>query len=389
MRKILLGTTAILGAFALSHAAEAQSSAPLTVTLGGSFNFHGGLIREDLDQNVRNHAFDVDSSVIVGAEGKAGNGLIYGAHLELLSDSNDEDALDELYGYVSGEFGQVEFGHVGGAVRRLHVAAPADFATGGAIGGQWSDFVSTSFGGGEFFYSGIDSVSGIYTLFRPFDSHDAAKVSYYSPRFAGLQFGASFTPDGENGSGILQRGDGNANASANSQGLANRGNFENFWELGANYAHNVNGFDVGAAVTYIAASSKSTAHEDLSSWNAGLSLGYAGFTLGGGYTYAGDSGYLKNQANDDSGRGWNVGLQYEAGPFVVGANALWAKNEGNQAVARDNKLRAYSLGTTYKLAPGLATYVEATVFEYDAADSNGVSRTNDGSVILVGTAVNF
>ena len=395
MKKLLLGTTAIIGAFALSQAAKAQAGAPLTVTLGGAFQFNAGLVNEDIDQDRRDYAGEYDASVLLGAEGKASENLVYGVKLQLLPDQNDRDAADEYYGYVSGTWGRVEAGAVDGAADRLTVFAPSDFGTGG-FAGEYTDFITTSVGGSTFFFNGINEIAGIDDLYKAFDSDDQLKLTYFSPRFAGFQFGASFAPDGAEDVGV---GTANRNTRLGTDDVVGTAlgvsGFENIYELAVNYVAEYSSVGVAASGSYVGGSAKDpiltggTEFEDLSAYALGLNLSYAGFTVGGGYVNNGNSGYASNAAFDDEGKGWNLGLQYATGPFVVGANALFAENEGSAVTSGNSELNAYSVGTTFIVAPGFSTFVEATMFEYETDYLAAPDTNNDGSVVLVGAAMEF
>jgi hypothetical protein len=395
MKKLLLGTTAIIGAFALSQAAKAQAGAPLNVTLGGAFQFNAGLVNEDIDQDRRDYAGEYDASVLLGAEGKASENLVYGVKLQLLPDQNDRDAADEYYGYVSGTWGRVEAGAVDGAADRLTVFAPSDFGTGG-FAGEYTDFITTSVGGSTFFFNGINEIAGIDDLYKAFDSDDQLKLTYFSPRFAGFQFGASFAPDGAEDVGV---GTANRNTRLGTDDVVGTAlgvsGFENIYELAVNYVAEYSSVGVAASGSYVGGSAKDpiltggTEFEDLSAYALGLNLSYAGFTVGGGYVNNGNSGYASNAAFDDEGKGWNLGLQYATGPFVVGANALFAENEGSAVTSGNSELNAYSVGTTFIVAPGFSTFVEATMFEYETDYLAAPDTNNDGSVVLVGAAMEF
>ena len=86
------------------------------------------------------------------------------------------------------------------------------------------------------------------------------------------------------------------------------------------------------------------------------------------------------------------GLAYNQGP--MGVSLTYLRNDKLQ-----NKLDSYTLGTQYKLAPGLMPYFEATAFNvkskgYDASDlDNGtataVSKKYKGTAYMFGTKVSF
>jgi predicted porin len=89
------------------------------------------------------------------------------------------------------------------------------------------------------------------------------------------------------------------------------------------------------------------------SLQAGLSLDYPGLILGGGYVNRFDSCLSKGSANRSALQGRNVGLQYAAGPPVVGPRYTDGVREGLQSVAGDDRQRTWSVGAGYPLAPGL------------------------------------
>ena len=78
MRKILLATTALAAIAGFASAANAQ----ITVTLGGYTEFFGAIY----DNNVvggTDREFQLETEIVVKADGKADNGLLYGAKVEL------------------------------------------------------------------------------------------------------------------------------------------------------------------------------------------------------------------------------------------------------------------------------------------------------------------
>ncbi len=407
MKKVLLGTTALIGALATSSAVLADdhmhsdADAPITVRVGGAVRFIAGYVDEDITganaDSARDYAADIDASAFISAEGVAANGIVYGAKAELLPDASDEEEHNEYFVYASGTFGTVEAGQVGGTLDRLSVVAPREFGTGGADG-EYEDFQAQTIGGfntGE----GIDNLSALDENFNAFDSHDDLKINYFSPSFSGFQFGLSFTPDGDDtGNSGNQGGDRTLRSDVGTQaantlnGVLSKSGFENFYEVALNYNTQFSGVGVAIGGGYSAADAKEitgASYEDLSAYQAGLQLSYMGFVLGGGYVNNGDSGYLATGANDDDNEAYNFGIQYVAGPVTVGANALLAENEGFSGTAGNNELDVYSVGTSYRAAPGWTAFVEASMFEAKYDTAAGGTIENDGSVVMVGTAIEF
>jgi len=419
MKKTLLLTTALVGSMALAQAAMAQEAtttsttttttettqvaekSPITVTLGGSAEFTAGLvddgdITKSTGDSTRAQAMDTDVDAILYADGKTDSGLTYGAQIQLLKNDNDpEDGDDQQFAYLGGDWGKVEAGDADGAADKLAIYAPNDFGTGGVTGKFYQYLNSGTIFDGT---SGYTSIAAGNKRYKAFDSEAASKISYYTPRFAGFQVGASYAPDG---AGQGNRDD-RVGSDGDLDGLYNQATnqaFENYVEVGANYETNFD--DVGFALggSYVYAGSKgsynNTKVEDLNAYQAGAKVNFMGFTLGGGYVWQGESGITESTTDKQDSTGYNFGLQYETGPFIVGANALFAENQGYSN--KDNQLDVYSVGATYIVAPGLSTFVEGTFVPtnegsyYDAAavDNTSTYDSNSGSAIIVGTKVEF
>jgi hypothetical protein len=410
MKKTLLLTTALVGSMALAQAAMAQEApaetkpaaekSPITVTLGGSAEFTAGIvddgdITKSTGDSTRAQAADTDVDAILYADGKTDSGLTYGAQIQILKNDNDpEDGDDQQFAYLGGDWGKVEAGDADGAADKLAIYAPSDFGTGGVAGKYYQYLNSGTIFDGT---SGYTSIAAGNKRYKAFDSETASKLSYYTPRVAGFQIGASYAPDGAGQGNRDDRvGDDGDLDSLYSQ--ATNKAFENYVEVGANYEGNFD--DVGFALggSYVYAGSKGDFNnskvEDLNAYQAGASVNYMGFTLGGGYVWQGESGITESTTNKQDSTGYNFGLQYETGPFIVGANALFAENQGYSN--KDNQLDVYSVGATYIVAPGLSTFVEGTFVPanegsyYDSdIDDAANYDSNSGSAIIVGTKVEF
>jgi outer membrane protein OmpU len=322
--------------------------------------------------------------------------------------------------FASGSAGRLEVGNYGGASDRMAYYAPNKFGTGG-IDGDYKEFIANNANSkalGAGLPDGENSLGGLTEMFKAFDTDDASKVTYFTPRVAGFQFGASYAPDtngdqataGNRGAEVTFVDSGKFVA-GDTLGGATRNQFEKAYELGLNYVNNFGGVGVAVGATYVGGQAKkvvdtnatpeSFSYEDLAAYQFGGQLSFQGWTLGGGYVFQGDSGLLKGDgAPKSDGQGYNLGLQYETGPFVIGANALWAENEGVQSTLtsptagndepRNQTLDVYSLGATYVVAPGLSTFVEGTMFKYEPGQAKSSTvKDNEGTVVMLGTKLEF
>lgn len=313
MKKVLIATTALLGVIALSAPANAD---PLKVTVGGSVEFQAGFADEDFDSNYRNYDFTSTPNVVVGAEGKASNGLVYGGKIEVDNESSfnattgartDSIEFDKAVTYLSGKWGRVELGDENSASNRLTVTAPTGFGTGGFAGdyqkfllinnvGDTTNFNLTRSAEGFYFRGLANSYKPTLTESGLEDYEDSTKVTYLTPKFAGFQLGLSYTPKvGDELTGVSR--DKYTSYTGGTPALWNQ--YEDLIEAAANYSYKFdNGLGLGASVGYNYAKAVKTTtaadeRENLGSLNVGLSGTFKGFTLGGGYTHDGKSGLRK------------------------------------------------------------------------------------------------
>jgi hypothetical protein len=218
MRKILLGTTAVVGAALLAPAVAVAQEAP-TVRIGGFFRAYYGYTQQSGRNSVTStglpagvsgqteninpgtasiarlskNDFSTDAEVHVFVNGKTANGLSYGAVIEIAfnqqegrnivqqraSTGKTTASIDEYYAFIaSPTFGQVRFGDEDGPAGGLmNSGVITNFGTGGIYGDRES-FVSRQ--------------QGVRTTTAPGSLGDNTKIIYLSPQFFGFDFGASY-----------------------------------------------------------------------------------------------------------------------------------------------------------------------------------------------------
>ncbi|MGQ9366314.1 porin [Azospirillum sp. ST 5-10] len=356
MKKMLFAGTAV----ALLSAAAPLSAAEMVVTLGGFVDFQAGYFDNDTDDNDFDFANEVE--VHINADGKADNGLEYGVHIELeLRTAADGDGrslrTDEASIYVGGTWGRVELGDNDGAIANMAVYAPT-------VGIGQLDGIGFKFSSGFF------DAANAYPFFPTDLVSDSSKISYYSPDFAGFSFGVSYTPE-------LNEGDATI--------LSDPGTASDFLEGSVGYAGEFSGVSVAASAGIVKALDDGDVEDgDKAMWVAGLQLGYAGFTVGGGYVDF-------NEFNSGSGsylfegfweHAWNVGARYETGPFGVAVQ--YAKLDGTSGSEEE----AWSVGVAYEVAPGLSVGADYIWFEADAG-TTGTVIEDDGNLVLFSTRMSF
>jgi outer membrane protein OmpU len=157
------------------------AQAQLTVTLGGFTTFRAATYDSDTP-GATSREFQNETEIHIRADGKADNGLLYGAKIEVENDGPAGGiSTDEASVYAGGSWGRITLGDDDGAADELFVYAPV--VGNGQIDEDWFDFAGP----------GIDTDD----LLSPTDTSDATKVTYLSPVLGGLQAGVSYTPQSD------------------------------------------------------------------------------------------------------------------------------------------------------------------------------------------------
>jgi hypothetical protein len=252
MRKFLLASTALVGAFTLVDRADAQqltTDSPFTVRIDGFMNFRGGIVSESNTTSVsaaasndvrraakskaevtgRGDNFRTDTEIHITATGKADNGLVYGMYVEIEADpalnalttstinvgggtgvasgtgvpTSANNYIDEANIFLQGSWGRLEMGDQDGASDQLFFGAPYDYgpAYGQGSGADGDALFRWANGVGITNASSNINATPLYTWnVKALDSNDSTKITYLSPVISGFRAGISFAPDsGQNG----------------------------------------------------------------------------------------------------------------------------------------------------------------------------------------------
>ena len=330
-KKLLLGSTALVGAIAMATPALAD----IEVTLSGQVEFGAKLDDTDgtsADED-RGYFFFMDSETKIEAEGAADNGVNYSGKVELEVDADGQGDsantnADEVVLALWGGFGRIEFGREDGAEDIMYV-------------------------GGEDFQAGTGGIDGDTTnldLANINDSGDAAKITYYTPRVGGFQLGASFTPDEDD----------------NEDGIDNDGGAdENSIGVGANFETSAGGADITVSGVAIFADAEGSG-DDKKDYAVGVGLEFAGLGIGAGYIVRDD---------DDEADGFNVGVKYGFGPLNVSAGLA---QEDDDDTNRDGIV--YVASADYGLFPGVK--LKGDVSHNDEDIDAGLDSTTTGVVTI-------
>ena len=411
MKKILLGTSALIGAALLASAATAGEDPK--VTIGGFSTFEAGYSDSNYDNGLRNRAFRNDNEIHFNIAGKTDGGLGYGAEIDLQADidgasvgstsgttyvagqTNSGIVAHRTYGWVQGDnWGHLEFGSNDGVARTMKVDASNIGRATGGIDGDFKYFADANSNvgvapalvtgsGATGTFVGLGSNKFITAPRLPVENGPATtfatdlytndtKITYYTPRFTGFQLGVSYAPSLSNRGQIASR-------------VQSSGTAQDIVEAGLNYENQFGEFGFAGAATGEIGSVSSDglgAHvNQLRAWNAGAKVTFAGFSIAGSYGDWRDSLDINGTKADY----WTVGGAYETGPIGASVTYLSSENKGNGG--QNNKFQDISVGIDYKLAPGLTPFAEYTY--YDIKPSNIAGAQNKGNVVIVGSELSF
>jgi len=384
MKKILFATTALI-AFG---AASAQAAEPIKLQLGGFATWWTGYATQS-DRYTRATgsnftAVDVQGDAEIFFQGSTtlDNGIKVGVNVELeaaggnseTGASGGRDNIDESYVTAEGGFGKFIIGTENNGAYLLHVSAPdaaGNLDEGAMLSGQWvviPGAANTPAGG----------VTLLTTTAIDTDN-DAEKITYVSPSFAGFTVGGSYVPDAgtEDDRGVTNNS------------LVGTPNINEAYGVGAAYNNSFGGLGVKASVGYVTADVNGAGFDQDNEWTAGAQLSYAGFTLGG--AYRSQTLEAANAANRDrDGEAWNVGAQYETGPFAVSLGYFQSVVDYNtvgNAGAKD-VVRLWQVSGKYAMGPGVDLLTSIGHMTVDGQDTVA-NNDNKGIAIQTGLALAF
>lgn len=359
MKKVLLGSTAVLGA-AMMFAAPA--AAEMEISFGGFMRAEFWAASQDDDSvasgKPRGYSFGIDDSEFyVNARNTADNGLTYGVTVQF--ELGPAVGIDEGYIFFSGDdWGIIQLG--GNDAPGIDMVYSGDFSLTGAGGYD---------GGNSAVWNFQNSTTGPDLKADPGDS---AKIIYYSPRFSGFQIGVSYGTDSAQ-----------ATTGVDTEASANNTQ-EDQVSIGVNFVDTINGVDIGVGGGYITSDNEAGGTlEDAEGLHIGFNVGFSGFTVGASYADNFDTGCLTATAGCDGGEWYEVAAGYSTGPFAIGAG--WFHTESDLSTGADEEMDIFAVTGIYTIAPGASIYAEV-----DFIDESGSGITdNDGTIFMVGAVVSY
>ena len=375
MKKILLGTTA-LAATLVSGAALAES--PIELKLGGYFQAYG--IYQDNDQtDLRSTYITQRGRIYVEGSTTLDNGITVGVFTAIrageagdLSGSNG--IIDKAYGFFEGSFGRIEVGAGDGAASQMGYTSPDPAPASGVNSANFLANPPASNIAG--------ALGSTPTTYQNWDAQNT-KISYFTPRMSGFQFGVSYTPnDCQTGpSSGSDNCPGLGNASVDNAGLQSE-----VYAFGTNYTNTFGSVTTEVSATYMTATLDDDAgvapagEKDRESYSFGANLGYQDWTVGGSYLHD-NKGLIANETD-----AWDLGVKYTMGAFSVGVQHIESTTELD---SREDNVKATMIGAGYAVGPGVNLGIGVQDWSWDSTEDTTLDYQSDAKMILIGTVLNF
>lgn len=374
MKKILLGTSALIAAVAVS--APANAADPIQLSIGGYMNQWFGYGDSGDTPDTIDVAFKNDTEIHFKGSTTLDNGITFGVVVELEGEQ-DGDQIDEAYMTISGGFGDIRLGNEDGAM---------DLTTSTSEVGP----VVANDGDSAVWVAGATAADALITL-----SSDASKIRYTTPNFGGFQAAVSYAPSG--GEDTLK------DSAARSDNAADGGSALNhITEVMAKYAGDFGSFNMGVGVSYGYASSEdnivygsgTTATvnfqtEDYHVVNFGAEVGVGPVTVSGNYSNVLSGTVAASGATNETsaeGYGYAVAAKYEQGPVAVSLGYAYDEREGDTSVASEDENHTVSFGAEYDFGAGVSW---GSSIGWTAHYEESANGTRDGMFAVTGFKVSF
>jgi len=384
MKKVLLGTSALLGAGLVASPAFAADGIKLSLggffrtAILGNWDDHSS---GDLGNKRYNDGVFSDAEIYFLGKTTLDNGLTVGARVELEGEQKNSDQIDAAYVYFQGGFGEVRVGSQSGALATMCVTPVGGTSNFGAF--SQDQIPNNAFSGG--YSNGIcNSVDGFGSGggLSSADGNKAQKILYITPNFGGFQLGVSWSPNGGHEfTGVTDFHSGMPTVVDGEQ--------RNVVDAYAQFSRDFSGWGLswGGGGSWALSQGGSDGNVDKNRYyQSGLNLTFGSFSVG----VVGE--YYENMfsfSDGDSGNAWVVGggLAYNFDAWTVGfqySYGDWQFVDGNT----DRRINTAALTGKYDMGPGIA--LDSTIqYTWADEDKSGFSGTYNAFSVGLGTSFNF
>ena len=381
-KKLLLGSTALIAVSLVSSTASAQ----IEMRLGGFMNQWFGFGDNDSQYNLQDVDQWSNTEVFFLGQGTTDNGLTFGVNIQLEGNTTG-DQIDESFLFLSGNWGRFLIGSENSAGYLMTITAP-NVSLPINSGSQTQHIALPALNGGQIFRSPFGS-----TTIEPARDNDGQKLTYFTPRFSGLQLGVSYLPD-------IDDTGGDRNAL-----IADTDAYTNGISVGINYDNEFDGVGVQASGGFFYAEAPDglgnvitpggnsvDLGEDFIGYSAGAAVSFGGFEVGGSYAVV-TEGVLTQQTSGDvsttEGYGFDVGVSYGQGPWSVSGTYFYGEQDSLFDVGGKDEHESYAVGGRYNLGSSISLLASAGFTDFEGEDGTTSLDDNDGFFITGGIGIRF
>lgn len=394
LTKALLFTTASLASFTSTADTNIQAVNGCKVDLGAEFTVEAGTRIQKSEYkntavttNNENLGFNSNVAAHLTIQHDTQNNWNYGAQIGLKTNTEGSSKagkhyLDRTYLWAQHDnVGRFEFGS--------NISAAGEMQIKGDKSGGWDNYVSVTTAAGvskSNFLSGAKLVFKETTFKTP--NERSRKITYYTPKFNGFQFGVSYIPDvTNNGASSSMPNTDTSPTRQEHNGIASGVTWEH------TFAPNKT-LEVAVVSEYAKLKRSTTDVAQGRTYNTSKAI-----SIGATYTHGdlevsssyGNHFNTNIQTNVDAPKAWfcDLGAEYNlTDKLSINGSAFYSEKYSNP-------FRLLAIGAEYKLVPGIKNYVKVTNFNMNqkkaytdvAIDAVGNATLTNSGLRNKGTAV--
>jgi len=391
MKKHLLTSTALVAAglmavsapaIAGGHAAK-KASKPSLVLKGDT--------RQLIGVGENDEAFDAANGERVGFDQQTDgeihfvgsvtldNGIKIKTNVQLEANSgavdSGNDDIDEHWMRISGSFGEIRLGSNDDAAMAMTTGYLGTWGTAAGISPAFdiTDWVTNP------------TTVSTSTVARVDSSSDGNSISYFTPRTAGFQVGASFIPS-------------TSEDDDNERALNTAGDSDGF-SIGVNYVTKFEGASIAAAFGYGTNKESAAGVSDPEVYGMAISVSSGPFKVNASYVDKDDQTNAAGVTANGGARNlplagqetFEIGAKYTMGAnaFSIGYQAAEAKASTGSAADGDEHT-AMVLSYSRTLGPGVTFLMSGIYADFDDGVINSASsNSNQGTGLATGISIRF
>lgn len=360
MKKVLLGTTALVAATAMSAGA---AKADMTISGWNTFGLGFGTVEADSGTSSATGDVDVyeNGEIYFNGTTTLDSGMEVSWDVQLETENGNGNFIDENYFTISDDWGSVIIGQENLPNYKMHYTGGMWVGNAGLSSNYYTQF-SGSPGGISYFHYGFMNDTGPI-------GNDSDQISYYSPRVGGIQVGIGWQPDSDQ----------------NDAQTTGNETFEDTVSIGANFTTDMDGTSIAVSAGYtvsdmnVAGVAKEVEIEQL---QVGAQVGFGGITLGASYYEMEDD----NNARAGDATTIMVGATYATGAHTIGLSYATSEAKDTTAITGDTEGDAILLAHDMALGGGVS--LTTAILHLDIQDE-GTQVDSDGMVGTVMLSAGF